>query len=219
VTAKKSLRSLALSMIVLLLLYPFLTAGTPRRVVMNVLMSAIFFFGITAVSDSKKHLAFAVSLAVPWFLLTWATMVAPDPGLLLNAAANVLSIAFFTFTVAVILAYILRSERVTDDVLWGAVAVYLLLGGLWFTVFTLIEALSPGSFLDTTAGAGQATESTELLYFSFTTLTTLGYGDIVPATLVARHFAVTEAIVGVMYLAVVISRLVGLFIAEARGAR
>jgi hypothetical protein len=203
-------------MILLLLLFPFLTAGTPQVIVLNVLMSAIFFFGIKAVSDSRAHLLIALSIGVPWFVLTWREMIVPQPSLALSAAVSVLSLAFFAFTAAVLLVYILNSERVTEDVLYGAVASYLLLGGLWFSAYVLIETLQPGSFFDSSLGAGQTADWTELLYFSFVTLTTLGYGDIVPATLVARHFAVAEAIIGVMYLAIVISRLVGLYIAQSR---
>ena len=88
--AKGSLRGLALSMILLLLVYPFLTRGTSQRIVLNLLMTAIFFFGIRTVSDSRKHLVLAWSLAVPWFMVTWLEMVASDPGAVLSGQAKAL---------------------------------------------------------------------------------------------------------------------------------
>lgn len=213
---KPGLRGLTAAMILLLLSYPFLTVGTPQRVLLNALMSAIFFFGIRTVSESRQHLLIAVALAAPWFVLTWREMIVAEPSLALSVTVNALSLGFFAFTAGVLLAYTLTSQRVTQDVLYGAVASYLLLGGLWFSAYVLVETIRPGSFVDVSVGGGQAAGWTNLLYFSLVTLTTLGYGDIVPATLVARHLAVAEAIVGVMYLAIVISRLVGLFVAQSR---
>jgi hypothetical protein len=210
-------RNLTLSMVLLMLLNPFLSMATSGRLVGNAIMSLIFFFGIVAVSDSKKLRLVALGLGVPWFVLTWSGSVASQPSFVLRAAATGLAIAFFAFTVTVILAHLVRAKRVTQDVLWGAVTIYLMLGALWYTIYMLLELMHPGSFLD--AVAGEAAQQNDLLYFSFVTLTTLGYGDIVPITRIARHVAVIEAVVGVMYLAMVISRLVALFISQSEPKR
>jgi len=213
---KGSLRSLAISMVLLLLLYPFLVGGTAQRILMNILMSAIFFFGIGVVSYSRKNLIIAVSLGVPWFILTWVEMITPDPSVYLSLAAGILAILFFAFTAIVILRFVLEAKEVTGDVLFGAASIYMLIGGLWFMIYLVIENLQPGSFMYAALGPDQVVEWTEFLYYSFATLTTLGYGDIVPVSLLAKHFAAAQAIVGVMYLAIIISRLVGLFIAQSR---
>ena len=105
-----------------------------------------------------------------------------------------------------------RIMRVNEDVLYGAVCIYMLIGGTFSMVFALIEGLLPGSFH--TASTGQLLTWHDFVYYSYATLTTLGYGDIVPASNHARAFAVLEAILGVMYLAVIISRLVGNFISQ-----
>jgi hypothetical protein len=179
-------------------------------------MSAIFFFGISAVSFNKRNMIIGLSLGVPWFLVTWVEMITPNPPLFLSLAATLLLIPFYILIVIVIFTFILKSKEVTENVLYGAVAIYLLIGGLWMSIYLVIETLQPGSFIYAALGPGTAVEWVDLLYYSFTTLTTLGYGDIVPVSLPAKHFAVTQAIIGVMYLAIIISRLIGLFITQAR---
>lgn len=214
---ENSLRVLALSMMMLLLLFPFFTEGTPRRILVNVFMSSVFLSAISAVSENRRQLLVALAIGVPWFVLTWVEIVTPVPSLGLVGAVSGLGIVFFSFTLWVVLDFVLRASHVTQGVLFGSVAIYLLLGGLWFILYALLERVNPGSFTDIVAG-GQAVEWTELLYFSFVTLTTLGFGDIVPVTLMARHFAIAEAIAGVLYLPIVISRLVGVYIAQAGAA-
>jgi hypothetical protein len=108
---------------------------------------------------------------------------------------------------------VLSSTTVTHDTLAGAMCVYLLLGVIWAMMFALIESVQPGSFLvggESVADAhgGQEGEMAQFLYLSFVTLTTVGYGDILPTTPVARRVAVLEAVVGQLYVAVLIARLV-----------
>ena len=89
---------------------------------------------------------------------------------------------------------------------------FLLLGLCWAFIYALIEVLNPGSF--SVASITTAGSSSAYTYFSFVTLTTLGYGDISPVAQVARSFAILEAITGQMYLAVLVARLVGTQIAH-----
>jgi hypothetical protein len=214
VTSMRSIRSLAAAMVLLLLLFPLMVGGTAQRLVMNVLMSLIFLSAIWAVSSRRRDLIVATALGVPWFLLTWAEMITPVPSAFLSLTSMAIAVLFFGFTAGVILRSILKTEEVTGEVLYGAFSVYMLVGGLWFMVYLMIENIQPGSFVYAAQGPGHLVDWTEFLYYSFATLTTLGYGDIVPVSLPARHFAVAEAIAGVMYLALIISRLVGLFIAQ-----
>jgi len=83
-------------------------------------------------------------------------------------------------------------------------------------IYVLIERLHPGSFFINPAyRTGTPIDGSDFLYYSYTTLTTLGYGDIVPVTSQARSVSIVEAIIGVMYLAIIISRLVGLYIVHS----
>ena len=93
----------------------------------------------------------------------------------------------------------------------GAICVYFLIGLIWADVFFILETLQPGSFQIPPEQVGQAT----LDYFSYVTLTTLGYGDITPISAPARSLSLLEAMMGQLYLAVLIARLVGIHIAQS----
>ncbi len=109
-----------------------------------------------------------------------------------------------------------RSVRVSAETICGAICVYLLLGLTWTAAYSILFTLQHGSFfVAPTHDANGVLTVLDLLYFSYVTLTALGYGDITPITSQARSLAFLEAVTGVLYLAVLISRLVGLYAARA----
>jgi len=112
---------------------------------------------------------------------------------------------------------------VTPAKISGALSVYLLLGYFWSIVFTILETLQPGSFNLALGGAEAAGSRAEifkqLLYYSYITLSTLGYGDITPLSAGARSLAALEALTGQIYLAVLVARLVGLQISQRGSER
>lgn len=119
-----------------------------------------------------------------------------------------ISAVFFFYCARVIIGSIFNQRRVTLDLIYGAVLSYVLIGVSWALIFCCIELFAADSFsfsseitLPDKAGA--------LVYFSFVTLTTLGYGDVLPVTGLAKTVAYLEAVTGVMYPAILISTLVG----------
>jgi hypothetical protein len=210
-------RNLTLSMVALILVNPFLLESPVGRASTTAMMSAIFFFGVVAVSDSRKDRLVALGFGVPWLVFAWTSSVVAEPLRVLDLAAAGLAVGFFSFTVAMILGFLIRARVADADVLWGAVAIYFMLGGLWFSLYTLLELIQPGSFHNGVTGLPAG--GNDLVYYSFVTLTTLGYGDIVPTTPGARNLAVLEAVTGVIYLPVVLSRLVSLFVADGERER
>ncbi|MCP4601389.1 MAG: hypothetical protein GY847_12840 [Proteobacteria bacterium] len=159
----------------------------------------------------------ALALCLPWFVLTWMGLLAPTQSLILGAISTIFLAFFYLFTAIIILLFVLKPTQVREDVLYGSVCVYLLIGGIFSVIFSFIEILKPGSFfIDPAYNLDGVVDAFDFTYFSFATLTTLGYGDVIPVTTVARSISVLEAIVGVMYLAIIISRLVGLYIAHSR---
>jgi len=135
-------------------------------------------------------------------------------------------ILFLGYVLGIVVTAVFRAKDITSDILCGAVSVYLLVGILAGLTFVLIEYFDPGSFRisnwttsDVVQQASFIQEPGWLVYFSFVTLTTVGYGDVLPASAIARSAAVLVAVVGQVLLMVQISRLVGMHVAQAKDSR
>lgn len=120
-----------------------------------------------------------------------------------------LPLAFYAFATAVICYHVVTEPRVRVNTLLGAICGYLMLGFTWSGAYGALISVDPAVFY--TAHGGEHAVVGDLFYFSFVTLTTLGYGDIVPLTAKARSLAMMESITGVLYLAVLVSRLVAMY--------
>jgi hypothetical protein len=129
----------------------------------------------------------------------------------LMAVFSVLLLGFALAVPVAMIVHIMRQEKVTADMILGALCSYLLLGILFAIVYRLIHDFIPGSF---NFVSDQVDSMSTFTYFSFTTLSTLGYGDITPAASGVRQLAILEALMGQIYLAVLVARLVGLQAAQ-----
>ncbi|MCH7729056.1 MAG: hypothetical protein IH991_21625, partial [Planctomycetes bacterium] len=137
-------------------------------------------------------------------------------------AAHVAGLLFLVYTVVLILKFLFSTGRVSYDMICASLCVYLLLGVLWAITYSLIQIFDGQSFLSAFVDDGDGTtmrfggeRTLTALYYSFVTMSTLGYGDIVPRSSLARMAAAMQAIVGQLYLAVLVARLVGLHIVHA----
>lgn len=213
---KGRLRYVVVAMVLLLVLHPFLQNGFTQTIVLNVLVTVVCIAAIYAVSSNRTHLVIASVFAVPWFVTNWVSLVASDPSVVLLSVSTVSLTLFYAVTAAVILSFVLSAKEISGDILYGAVSVYLLIGGAFAMLYVSVETLAPGSFVPSADVTLAGTiDWSDLLYYSFTTLTTMGYGDIVPRSPHAKSLATLEAVVGVMYVATIIARLVGLHTAHA----
>ncbi|UCF67817.1 MAG: two pore domain potassium channel family protein [Acidobacteriota bacterium] len=135
-----------------------------------------------------------------------------------GTAGNALQLVFLVMITGSIFAGIMRSQRVTMNTVFGAVCVYLLMVICWASAFSLLEWVEPGSFSleawnDPSGATGPRGTDLQLTYFSLITLTTIGYGDITPLSPPARILAGLEGLIGQLYLAIIIARLVSMEIA------
>lgn len=195
------------TLVILLLVSPMIDNERTGGVVLSGLFTLVLVVGTFVVGRSRRDLIVVLALSVPWLYLTWLHTV--WSGSALDMVSGALLAACTLYMAAVLLLSVVAAEKVTHDVISGAISVYLLMGVAWTVIYVLIEGLSPGSFAIGEQGEGTIWE--KLLYFSFTTLTTLGYGDIAPLSSVARMWTVFEAVFGTLFLAVLISRLVSLY--------
>ncbi len=192
-------------------------------VVEGILVMTLLVGTVVSVSKGRAWVLFALLLALPAGAL-WLVGVATD-SVAVDVVRHGFLIAFLGYVIGVMLRAIFDSRQVTTNTVCASLCVYLLLGLVWALAYTVVDALDPAAFtctvnagqhpLWTRAGRGE----TAVLYFSFATLTTLGYGDIVPTSPISRMLASVEAITGQLYLAVLVARLVGMHIAHSADQR
>jgi hypothetical protein len=185
-----------------------------------VLSACFLLAAVHAVGGRRGALVFALGLVTPVLLLD-AAAVFLWPGQL-PLVRHATRLAFVAFIIGALLRHLFRARLVTFDTISASLCVYLLLGLLWASAFTMMDTASPGSIVETVrpgggvyAGSPDEERPLRMLYFSFATLSSVGYGDIVPATAFARMCAVMEAIMGQGYLLVMVSRLVGIHVSQA----
>ena len=176
-------------------------------------MSLTFQVGIImaaagTAAASRRHRGQTALLAVPAALLVVAGDLSGHR--LIDWAGYLVTVCLYLHVIRLMLHRIFMARVVTLDVISLALCTYVLLGMLWVLFYLPLLALDPDAFASTTPLAGQ-NPIHAMTYFSYVTLTTLGYGDIVPVAPLARSLAVVEALTGVLFLAVLISRLVGAY--------
>ncbi len=178
---------------------------------MDAFITAILISGTYAASRKIYITITAASLAVPMLASIWISHFVEIPFLVF--VGDCFGIAFIAFLVVVILSFIFGEHEVNTNVIYASIVVYLLIAIMWAFVYLVLESIHPGSFV---IGNSQIEVGRRLyIYYSFVTITTLGYGDITPTTDVANSFSFLEAVTGQLYIAILIARLVGIQIAQS----
>lgn len=191
-------------------IYPItLNGATFNLIAYQVLYTLMFIAGIWVASDSRWHLLLMLTLGVLW--LTFAVAYALDPASSWKILATYAVLSPFQAMLnLILLQYIFKARVITRDVLYAAITVYILLAAMFVPIYGSLEILQPGSFIDN-GRVGQPVFWQQFIYFSLTTLTTTGYGDIIPVSGWARAFANLEQVIGVLYIAMLMARLVSLY--------
>jgi hypothetical protein len=178
---------------------------------------------VLAVGRSGRAGRFAVGLWVVTVALELSDRATSSPTV--SVVGRLLDAALVLWCIYILIGEILRRQRaVTFDTLLGGIAVYLMIGFFYSIAFSVVEFGFPGTFLDRgvplsklageTAVSGAAARYPGLVYYSFVTLTTLGYGDIVPGKPLGRSLASSEALVGQLYLTILVAALVGMHLSQ-----
>ncbi len=207
--------TLLILILAMLVIAPLVEEFVRLRMLMDIFWSAVFISAIYAVSQRKLHLLLAVLLALPMLGATWSKYFFQLKAL--QAVGGLCGAAFFLFAIIQMLIFIYNHKEVTRDLIVGAALVYLLMALMWTFVFGVLEVLHPGSFSVSPSQAGPA--KLHFLYYSFVTITTLGYGDITPVTSLARSLCILEAVVGQLYLVVQVAWLVGVYVSQSMEKR
>jgi hypothetical protein len=203
---------LPLLLIAAFVIPPLVPPGSGRSLAGDVVFALLLISGVLALAERGMASVILMPVAILTLLVDLGSWVfpVPEPWVL---GTSLLSLVLFLF---VLLGQTLRDGPVTFHRIQGAVAAYLLLGVIWAHAFGLVELLRPGAF---SGPVNPADGPRSFFYFSFVTLTTVGYGDILPVHPTARSLAALEAVVGPLYLAILIARLVSLRSAPGPQAR
>jgi hypothetical protein len=200
---------LLLSLLLAILLTPVLDRDGWRRLVLAGVTFIPVIISTVRLSQIKSWVWPSVSL----MLVNMAFVVAGNTfrSRALTGIRWALLAAFFALTAVGLFSYLRSSRIVTQAHLYTAVNIYLLLGLLWATLYLAIDAFDPGSIQ---VGSHPAERETNLLYFSLVTLSTIGYGDIVPLSGESRILAALEGVTGVLYIAITVALLISRFRVE-----
>jgi len=187
-----------------------LEGSDPKDEVRTTLVSLVLLAAMGCLKVKRFRPTIGIWLGVATFVAGWASVNTALPGL--SIASLGFRITFFMVVATALIYQVATSAEVTLGIILGAIDGYLLLGMMGAGAFSIVEISAPGSF----NGAGAGLTHPDLVYFSFITMATVGYGDISPVAPVARSLAVLLAVAGQFYIAVLMALLVGKYIGTPR---
>jgi hypothetical protein len=198
-----------------LLIYPFMEGNDVRRALFSVFGIGVLGLVLMAVRSSPAHTSVGIVLGVPATILLLIQAVTTSDDLLPWSSA--FEAVLYFYAAGALIAYMLADHEITRDELFAVGATFTLVAWAFAYLFTIIQAVEPNSFI-AAVNSDQQRSWMELLFLSFTTLTSTGLSDVVPVKAFARAVLMLEQLAGVGYVAMVVSRLVGLMVINRRVA-
>ena len=197
-----------------IILHPFLPSEGWSSFIVQVLQSFVILSGIVVASNERQVLRQVTVIGLFIISLGWISSLAQQqfPSLVLLVYA--LYAGFIGFMTIAIILVIIKTPKVTGNIICGAVTGYLLIGLSGAFLALLVETLNPGAFLMSGELLPRAGLANHLIYYSMVSLSTIGYGDITPATPVARSLSLAIGLIGQIYLTVLVATLVGKFLKD-----
>jgi voltage-gated potassium channel len=197
-------------LIVFIFAMPFVEDFSLGRSIEPILLTLLLVSALLAVGGRRRVLITGLCLLIPAIIFRWSHHLLPErmsPVFFIG-----FGLTFIGFVIVNILHYIMRASRVNAEVICAGISAYLLIAIMWAMAYKLLGDIDPRSFyFANVPNAEQTMTNANSFYFSFATISSVGYGDITPVTRVARMLAVMEAITGLFFMAVLISRLVSLY--------
>jgi hypothetical protein len=201
---------LFLFLLAVLILYPYADTSRSGFYALRVLGSAVIVVSVFAIRLRRSVLIFALILAVPALV---QRLRLPEPTASTFSILNiVLSFTFDIFVVVVIFRRVFARQQTNSETVFGALCIYLLVGFSFASIYGMVAVLQPQAFyLDPHTNLHMVPNRFDFIYYSFGTMTSLGAAGITPISSEARSLTVVEAILGVLYLAVLVARLIGAY--------
>jgi hypothetical protein len=198
---------LLLSLVLVILIYPLLDHDDLRRLILEGLIFVLVLLATIGLSKKRGWVWPSLLLMLALFIVAAVSTAFPIPTLV-GMKWSLLAV-FFGLTVFGLFSHLKDARSVTNAQLYTAISIYLLLGMQWFALYSAIDVFYPGSILHNNATI--TNRQSELLYFSLVTLSTIGYGDVVPLHGEVRMLAALEGITGVLYIAITVALLVSAY--------
>jgi hypothetical protein len=214
-------RNLIVALAILFVSSPILDYLFGSATIDSFLIAGFLLFALYEITRRRADVVIGLVLGIPAVAGGIANAATPDTPMF-NAVPTVLTALFLGFLVWRILKDVFAGTRMTSEQISGAVSAYLLIGLLFSSIYGFISLMDPGAFaysdpLAAHLAADHRGQSFSVFtYFSFVTMSTLGYGDIAPVSGLARNFAWIQAVLGQLYLAITVATLVGIHIARGR---
>ncbi len=206
---------LLISLLVYIGLYPLMLGEITARLAGGIILAVILVSGAITASPSRTHRFIGIGLAISSVALQGEWLASHS--ITIEAIYTGVLAIFLLYTALVIFRHVLSFGPLFADRVHAALSVYILLALAWASIYALVEIVSPGAFSLAAAPTGAHAEAQgarllgNMIHLSIATLTSTGYGDITPVSPFARSLSQLEQFVGVFYIAVLISRLVGLY--------
>ena len=196
------------------LIYPFMDESPIGRAAISLFSLLVLFLAVRTVRSTPALTRVAVVLGIPIVVLTLLE-IGEQSNMTLVLWSSVLFAAFYGYTSFALIRYMFQDRFVTPDELWAVGATFTVVAWGFAHAFMAIQVVWPGSFTAAVDQSGQRTWF-EVLFLSFTNLTSVGLSDITPVLPQARSIVMIEQVAGLMYVALVISRIVGLQLTRDR---
>jgi hypothetical protein len=208
-----SMIELLATLVLMIVIAPFLRDLRIGSLIETVLLTLVLLAALVVIGAGRGMRVLAVVLAVPAVAGKWINHFRPD--VVPVEFVLITGLLFVALVVVHLLRFTLRAPQVNVEVLCAAISNYLMLGLLWSFAYQLTARLITDSFVFSSGPASTRTiDGFNSLYFSFVTLSTIGYGDITPLSGVSRMLAIVEATMGMFYMTVLVARLVALYSSE-----
>lgn len=191
---------------------PYIDSSPHGILVRNLINVFIIVSTVAAVGRTTLSFVLVVLLAVPAIVFRWFSLTT-DESAYFDLALR-FNVALYAAAIAFLVRYVFDRTVMDSDRLWGAAACFLLLSVFWSFLYAIIDREVPGAFM--VRGSPSSLDFTDTLYFSLSTVTTTGFGDIAPLARSAKIASGLEAAIGQMFIAILIARLVGVYPSQHR---
>jgi len=194
--------------ILIFVIFPLRQAGLSGRVFIDVVMVTLMVSGALVTKQRPLITVLTIAIVVLGASMLWASRFYPAP--VLRHLSSGFSVIILLLYIRIVLLVMFRQGPVSWSRIQGGICAYLLTGMAWASAYDLVEQLHPGAFHFVAAPTNIDQLTSKLIYFSFATLTTVGFGDVLPVAPFARSLAIAEAIVGQLFPAILIGALVAM---------